>query len=183
MESQIKQLVLELTSLREKYANDTATGKEQISGLQETIQKMEKVNAERIEALDALNKDLEAKSNREIHKLNQQIALQKAAFNQERAQILQEHEKKESDLLIQLDSLKKTIAPKELEISSLKSAIGEISIQLGEATALSKALKKARDETLAELDSAKAANAELIKKMDAFSDDSPLRNKQPQTKP
>ena len=92
-------------------------------------------------------------------------------------QIIQQNAKRESNLLTQLNDLKKTLKPKELEIASLKATVTEISIQLAEATALSRALKKARDDSMAELESEKAAKAELIKKMDALSHALSLQNK------
>jgi len=181
LETQMRHLGLELTCLREKYANDMAKAEEQISSLQETIQKIETESDQRIEALNALNKALETKLAREVKTLNEQIEMQRAAFNQEREQIKQENAKRESNLVSQLNDLKKTIAPKELEISSLKKAITEISIQLGEATALSEALRKARDESVAELKAATAANHDLIKKMDALSNELSLQKKRPKT--
>lgn len=177
LESQIQRLNLELTALREKYTNDMAGAAEQISSLQDAMQKNQSDNAEKIEALDALNKSLEKKLNREIHNLNEKMTRQKAAFDRERTQINAEHAKKQSNLTSQLERLQKTIEPKDLEISSLKRAIAEISVQLGEATTASKAMKKARDDAQADLEAAKAANAELIKKMDALNHELSMQNK------
>lgn len=165
LETQNKQLGLELTSLSEKYTNDMVIGEEQISNLQETIQEIEKENSESIEALISHNKFLEEKLVRESQALNEQIVMQKAAFNQEREQIVQENAKRELNLSNQLGVLNKKLASRELEISSLKLAISETSIQLGAANALSEALRKARDESLAELESVEATNANLNKKM------------------
>ncbi len=181
LEAQIKGLNLELTFLRDKYANDLAIREEQLSSQQETIQTIEQESDERIETLTALNNALETKLGREVQALNEQMVKQKEAFNQELEQIIQQNAKRESNLLIQLNDLKKTLKPKELEIASLKATVTEISIQLAEATALSRALKKARDDSMAELESEKAAKAELIKKMDALSHALSLQNKQPKT--
>ncbi len=181
LESQIKRLDLELTALREKYATDTSAAAEQISSLQESMQKLEQDSTERIEALNARNKAQETKLGKEIHALKEKSVQQKAAFDREREQIIQEHEAKQSRLKTQLDNLKKTMEPKDLEISSLKKAIAEISIQLGEASTLTKTLKKARDEAQAELDAARTANAELMKKVNALNHELSLRNNQSQT--
>lgn len=165
LETQNKQLDLELTSLNEKYANDMAMGEEQISYLQETIQKIDKENSESRDALISDNKVLEAKLVRESHALNEQIVVQKAAFNQEREQIMRRNATRELNLSNQLGVLNKKLEARELEISSLKLAISEISTKLGAATTLSEVLRKARDESLAELESVKAANADLNKTM------------------
>lgn len=180
--SQVQGLGLELATLKEKYAHEIAGAAEQINSLHETIQKIENDNAEKIESLAASTKALESKLNGKIHSLKKKMTLQKTAFDQERAKMIQEHEKKQSSLTARLDSLKKTIEPKELEISSLKAAIAEISIQLGEATASSKALKKSRDEAQTELDAARKINAELIKKLDTLNHELlSQQNKQPES--
>ncbi len=165
MEKQNKQLAMVLTSLNEKYTNDMAISEEQIINLQETLEEIEKKNSEIIEVLNSQNIVLEEKLVRETQELNKQIIKQKKAFNQEREQIVQESAKKELNWSTELGVLKKQLEPKELQISSLKLAISEISMQLGAATALSEALRKARDESLAELESVRAANVNMIKKM------------------
>ncbi len=165
LEMQNKQLGLELTSLSEKYTNEKSIGELQISNLQETIQKIEEENNKRVALLNAQSKELEAKLVRESHALNEQIVMQKTAFNREREKINQENAKKELEWATELGVLKKKLEPKELQISSLKLAINEISIQLGAATALSEELRKSKDETLAELESVKAATVDLNKKL------------------
>lgn len=158
LEAQNKKLSLELTSLNEKYTNDVAIDEEEINYLHELIQRIEKENSERIEELISQKKVLEAKLARDTQALKEEIAAQKSAFVKEREQILQENAKRDLSQTLEINSLKKEIEPKETEISSYKLAINEISLQLGAATALSEALKKSRDKTLAELESVKAAS-------------------------
>jgi chromosome segregation ATPase len=175
LESQIKQLGLELTSLNDKYAKDMAAGAEQINKLQETIQRMEQESTARIQKLTSRNAALKARMAREVQNLKDRMAKQNDAHIQERKQIMQENAQKEFDLTARLDRFKKALEAKDLEIASRKMAMDEISSRLGEATALSGALKKARDAAVAELDSVKAANLELTKKVDALSKQLPIQ--------
>jgi chromosome segregation ATPase len=158
LEAQNKKLSLELTSLNEKYTNDVAIGEEKISYLHEFVQKIEKENSERIEEFIALNEVLETNFARESQALKEQISTQKASFVKEREQILEENAKRDLNQSIEINTLKKELEPKESQILAFKLAINEISVQLGAATTLSEALRKARDESLAELESVKAAN-------------------------
>ena len=173
LEMQNKQLAAVLTSLNEKYTNDMATGEEQILDLESTISEMEQETAERIELLTAQKNILEEKLVRETKVLNEKLVKQKTAFNQEREQILQQNAKKELDWSTEIGVLKKQLEPMEMQISSLKLAINEISIQLGAATALSEELRKTRDASLAEVDSLKQANSNLNKKIVELSIESP----------
>ena len=166
LESQIKQMGLELSSLDEKYTKDMAAGAEQINRLQETIQRMEQESSARIRELTSKNAALKAKMDREVQGLKDQMAKQNDAHIQERKQIMQENAQREFDLTTRLDNLKKALEAKDLEIASRKMAMDEISSKLGETTALSESMKKSRDAAAAELDSLKAANAELAKKVD-----------------
>ena len=167
LESRIKQLDLELATLNTKYANDMAAGAEEVRNLQQSIENIEKENAARMEQLQAMNTDLEKKRVHEVQALTEQIARQKASFNQEREHVALENAQRASKLSAEIDNLNKAIKNKELELSSYKLAIGEISARLGEATALAEELRKARDESKAELASVKAAHDDLIKKMAA----------------
>lgn len=180
LENQVGQQAMELASLNEKYANDMADGELRINVLQEDIQLIEKEAGEKIEALMSQNRAREKKLSREIQSLNAQIVAQKDTFKQERERIIQENTKRESDLADRLNNLKKTIELKELKISSLDAAISEISIRLGEAYALVETLKKARDKTISELESVKAANADLVNKMNALSHELSVRDKRPE---
>lgn len=158
LETQNKKLNLELSSLNEKYINDMAIGEEEINYLHELVQRIEKENSERIEELVSRNKILEANLAREIHALKEQISNQKSLFVKEREQILQESAKRDLSQNLEINTLKKELESKESQILSYKLAINEISIQLGAATALSDALRKSRDESLAELEAVKVAN-------------------------
>jgi chromosome segregation ATPase len=176
LESQIKQMGLELSSLNDKYDKDMAAGAEQINKLQETIQRMEQESSARIGELTSKNSALQARMDREVQDLKDQMAKQNDAHIQERKRIMQENARREFDLTARLDNLKKVLEAKDLEISSRKMAMDELSSRLGVATALSESLKKARDAAAAELDSVSAANAELskeaaelTKKVDALS--------------
>ncbi len=162
-------MTLELASQKEQYLHDMAAAEEEIGKLQEELQKKEKENSEKIDALTAAGKAVEAKRLQELKSLQEQIDQQKTAFQQELAQnkqaseqerqkIMEENSQRELELSTQLALLKKKLAPKEAEIASLKLAISEISIQLGAASTLSESLKKARDESLAELESVKEAD-------------------------
>lgn len=175
LESQIKQLGLELSSLNDKYAKDMVAGADQINKLQETIQRMEQESTARIQELTSKNAALKAKMAREVQDLKDRMAKQNDSHIQERKRIMQENAQKEFDLTARLDRLKKALEAKDLEIASRKMAMDEISSKLGEATALSGALKKARDAAVAELDSVKAANLELTKKVDALSKQLPIQ--------
>lgn len=165
LESQIKQMGLELSSLNDKYAKDMAAGADQINKLQETIQRMEQESSARIRELTSKNAALKAKMGREVQELKDQMAKQNDAHILERKRIMQENAQREFDLTARLDSLKKALEAKDMEISSRKRAMDEISSRLGEVTALSESLKKARDASAAELDSVKAANADLTQKV------------------
>ena len=165
LEMQNKQQAAVLTSLNEKYTNDMAISEEQILDLDNIISEMEQETAEKIELLTAQKNILEEKLVQETKVLNEKLVKQKTAFNQEREQILQQHSKKELDWSTELGVLKKQLEPMEMQISSLKLAINEISIQLGAATALSEELRKTRDASLAEVDSLKIANSSLNKKI------------------
>jgi chromosome segregation ATPase len=169
LESQIKQLGLELADLNDKYAKDMTAGAEQINKLQETIQRMEQDNTARIQDLTSRNVALKAEMVREVQDLKNQMANQNDAHIQERKRIMQENAQREFDLTARLDMLKKSLEAKDLEIASRKMAMDEISSKLGEAIALSDTLKKARDEAVAELESVKAANADLTRKVDELS--------------
>jgi hypothetical protein len=158
LEIQNKNLGLELVSLNEKYVNDMAVGEDQKNYLLETIQRMEKENSESTEALVSQKTALEAKLVQERNTLNKQIVMQKATFDKEREQIIQGNTKRELNLSDQLAVLKTNLESKELEISSLKLAVSEISTKLGAATTLAEAMRKARDKSFAELESVKAAN-------------------------
>jgi chromosome segregation ATPase len=158
LETQNKNLGLELTSLNEKYAGDMAIGEGQIKYLLETIERIEKENNESMKALISHNTALEAKRLQERNTLKEQIVMQKATFDKEREQILQGNTKRELDLSNQLAALKNNLESKELEISSLKLAVSEISTKLDAATTLSETLRKARDESVAKLESVKATN-------------------------
>ncbi len=165
LESQRRQLDLELASLGEKYINEKTLGDQEISSLQEIIQKNKEENSKNIDTLISQNKEIEAKLAGESHALKEQLITQKDSFNKEREQIQQEKAKRELEWSSELGLLKKKLGPMEKQISSLKLAINEISIQLGAATSLSEELRKSRDESLAELDSVKAANSNLNKKL------------------
>ena len=169
LESQIKQTGLELAALNDKYAKDMAAGAEQISRLQETIQKMEQDNSARIQDLASKNAALKAQMVREVQDLKDQMAKQNDVHIQERKRIMQENAQREFSLATRLDGLKKNLEAKDLEIASRKMAMDEISSRLGEAAALSDTLKKARDAAVAELESVKAANAELTRKVNELS--------------
>ncbi len=179
LETKIKKLDSELTLLGEKYVNDMAAGEEQIGNLQETIQKIVKERTKRIDALLALNTALEKKMAREVQALNEQIAVQKSAFGKERDQIVRENSERELNLSAQIADLKKNLDTKDLEISSLKIAIREISAKLGEANVLAEALRKSRDESVTELESVKAINAALTKKINALYNVLSTNNGQP----
>jgi chromosome segregation ATPase len=168
LESQIKQLGLELDSLKDKYDKDMAAGAEQINKLQENIQKIEQENSTKIQGLMSKNEALKVKMAREVQDLKEQMEKQNDAHIQERKQIMQENAQREFDLTSKLDALQKSLEARELEIASRKMAMDEISSKLGEATAQSEALKKARNEAGAELESAKAANADLVKKIESL---------------
>ncbi len=165
LEARNKQLGDALAALNDQYDRDMATGEEQINNLQENIEKIEQENSEKIEALISQNKDLEAKMMKERGALREQIAKQKKVFNHEQEQMTKESEKKELALTTQLDDLKKQLEPKERKIASFKLAINEISVQLGAATSLAEKLKKAKEESLAELESVKAANKKAREKL------------------
>jgi chromosome segregation ATPase len=168
LESQVKQMGLELASLNDKYAKDMAANAEQINKLQETIQRREQEHRARVQDLTSKNAALKAKMAREVQDLKDRMAKQNDAHIQERKQIMQENAQREFDLTARLDALKKALEAKDLEIASRKMAMEEISSRLGEATALSDSLKKIRDAAVAELESVKAANGELTQKVDAL---------------
>jgi chromosome segregation ATPase len=165
LETENKQLGLELTSLNEKYLSDMTNAEEQINYLQETLEKREKENSDRTDALLSDNKALEKKRIQENHALQEQIVMQKAAFNQERELKMQESAKRELSFSSQLGVLNKKLEEKDSELSALKLAISEITAKLDAANTLSQKLTKARDESLAELESVKASNSDLNKKI------------------
>ena len=167
LESRVKQLDMELTALNVKYSDDMAVSAEAIRRLQQSIESKEKESAARIEQMQSLNAVLEKKRTQEVQALNDQITSQKESFTRERELLILENGRRTTQLSDQLEDLKKTIKDKDLELSSYKLAIGEISTRLGEATALAEDMKKARDASMAELASVKAAHADLINKVAA----------------
>jgi chromosome segregation ATPase len=169
LETQLGKLTADLTSLNEKYTNDTAADEEQIRILQDTIRTIEAESAEKIEGLISQNTALEEKRAGEVRALNEQMAMQKQAFGQEREQMMQASAKKELNLTGRMDDLKKAVEAKQLEITSLKMALNETSSKLGEATAMAETLRKSRDESVAELESVKAANVGLNKNLNEIS--------------
>jgi chromosome segregation ATPase len=177
----IKQLESELAALDAKYATDTAADAEKIQNLQQSIESIEKENAVRTEQLQAMNSALEKKRTQEVQALHEQIAKQEESFHRERDHLVQENAQREAKLSNELDGIKKTLNNKELELSSYKLAIGEISTRLGEAKALAEDMRKARDASLSELASVKAAHADLVKKMAApVPDGASVPDSQPQ---
>ncbi len=189
LEIKNEQLDMDLVSLREKYESDMAVGNQQISTLQETLHKNEQESKASIDRLIDDNKALKEKMDQGIHALKDQIVMQKAAFNEEREQLVQENAKKELNVSNKLAAADKELALRESEIASLKSTISEISGKLVKANTLSAELAKARTATVAELESMKAvgikaqreyqvqlesiqaANADLNKKIAEFSND------------
>ena len=163
LETQNKQLDLDLVSLHEQYERDKAVGAEQISILQQTLHQNEQENKASIDALNADNKVLGEKMVRDSRQLNEQIVTQKAAFNQEKKKLLREYGQMESKLTGKLDVANKKLAAKELEISSLQSSIAAFSGKLDKANALSAELTKARDASLVELEAIKAAGVKSSK--------------------
>ena len=166
-ETQIKNLGLELAFLGEKYDNDMAKAEMQIQDLELTIQEMEKETTARIKSLGALNAALEKKLARQVQSLNKKIAVQKKSFHLEREKIMKENVKRESSLSSRVETLKKTVETKEVESASLKKANSEISSKLDEATKLAEALKKSRDDAIAELETVTETNARLTKALNS----------------
>ena len=183
LESQVKQLGLELATLNDKYAKDMASGAEQINKLQETIQRIENESSARIQELTSRNTALKAKMAREVQDLKDQMAKQNDAHIQERKKIMQANAQREFDLTARLDTLKKALEAKDLEIASRKMAMDELSSKLGEATALSDTLKKARDAAVAEVKSVKAANGELAQKLETLSKQVTIQKNEPSATP
>ena len=171
LEDNIKKLVSDLEALTERYNKDMAAEQDRILSLQETMEALEMENTEKIQALNLINKGLEEKMTRKVKALNGQMLKQKESFSHEREQLINENSQRESALSGQLDDVKKTLKTRELEISSLKIAISEISSKLGDATALADRLKKARDESEEELKAVKAINIGLAKKVNALYDE------------
>jgi chromosome segregation ATPase len=168
LETRVQQLIAEVTAVNEKYAKDMATNAEKIHNLQESIQKAEKESTSRIEQLMARNKVLKDAQARQEQTHKEQMARQKKAFSQERKQIERKHAQKEQELTSELHQLKKTLEKKDLNLSSLKLAISEISSKLGQTVAQVEELKKARDRAMAELASVKSAHADPAKKVNAL---------------
>lgn len=171
LELQNKQLGTDLAVLHEKYASDMAVGNQQISSLEETLQAKEQESRISIDRLMADHQALKEKMDRDLRALKDQIVMQKAAFNQQRDQLVQENSKRELRLTNKLGGAEKKLAVKESELSSLKSSIAEISEKLVKANAISAELASARTATVAELESIRAANAALNKKIVALSND------------
>lgn len=163
LETQIKNLELELAFLGEKYDNDMARGEMQIKDLELTIQKIEKESSERITSLTLSKASLQKKSARQIRALNKKIISQKKAFDLEVAQIKTANANRESNLSDQIATLKKKVEAKTIENASIKNANSEISSKLNEANALAEALEKSRDDLLVELEAVKATNDRLTK--------------------
>ncbi len=157
LEMQNKQLGTDLVSLREQYEIDMAAGNQQISSLLEEIQKNEQESRANIDRLMADNKALKEKMTRDLRALKDQIVMQKAAFNKDREKIVQENAKKELNLTNKLDTADKELTIKKAEISSLQSSISEISGKLVKANTVSAELAQAGTATTAELESIKAA--------------------------
>ena len=167
LELQNKQLGTELAVLREKYESDMAVGNQQISSLEETLQEKEQESRISIDRLMADHQALKEKMDRDLRALKDQIVMQKAAFNQQRDQLVQENSKRELSLTNKLGAAEKKLAVKESEILSLQSSSAEISGKLVKANAISAELASARTATVAELESLKAAGIKAQKKYQA----------------
>lgn len=167
LETQNKNLGLELAFLGEKYDNDMVKGEIQIQDLQLTIQEIEEESFARINSLSSLNAALEKRLAREVRALNKKIAAQKRVSHLEREKMMNENAKRESSLSGRIETLKKSVDTKNMEIASLKKENNEISKKLGETTALAEAFKKSRDDVIAELEMVKATNARLTKALNS----------------
>lgn len=168
LEAKIRELDSELASLKEKYESDMTASREQIINLELTVQEIEKESTEKINTLISLKTALEKKMVRDVKTLKKQLALQKNAFDREREQIIKKNALKESQLSGQLDVLKKNAEKKALKISSLEAQLLKISTKLDETTTLADELRKARDESLSELESVEEINAELADQLNAL---------------
>ena len=182
METRINELNADLDDLHEKYTQEMTAAALQIQNLQQDIENNKKESSEKITALTSLNNDLEKKRSREVQALNDRIVKQKSAFDDERKQILQKNAESELKLSGRINDLNKTIEAKVVEVSSLKIALSEITTKLGEATARAEALRKARDESVAELESVKETNTKLANQIQVLSRDIPPPDKRPETR-
>jgi chromosome segregation ATPase len=163
----IEKLSQQLTTANDSYAKYKAAAENQFQSLREDMENLKMENAAKIETMAATNKAVKESLNRRIQKLGKQIETQKAAFGEERKQLVQQNAQSELKLTRRINDLNKTIEGKVTEISSLRIALSEISTRLGEVTARAVALRKARDEYVTELAAMKDTNAGLHKKVDA----------------
>lgn len=196
---QNKQLAEALVSLREQYKNDMIVGEEQIRSLEEILEKIEQENRAAIDALLADNKVLQETMVKERRAQKDQLAMQKAASDKQREEMVRENGRKEAELTAKLAAANQKVTAMGVEIASLKSSYSEISDKLAKANALTAELvqareasqaelnsikaagMKARSEYLAQLESIKTTNVELNKKITELSGDL-SRPKQPEPK-
>jgi chromosome segregation ATPase len=161
----IETLKQQLTTANDSYAKYKAAAENQFQSLREDMENLKMENAAKIETMAATNKAVKESLNRRIQKLGKQIETQKAAFGEERKQLVQQNAQSELKLTHRINDLNKTIEGKVMEISSLRIALSEISTRLGEVSARAEALRKARDEYVTELAAMKDTNAGLHKKV------------------
>lgn len=157
LETQNRQLAMDLANLQENHEIQMIVGTEQINSLQAALQKNGEENREAIATLRADKKTLEEKMLKESHAAHEQLVMQKAVAKQQREKLIKENDQKELELAGKLEAARKKLAAKELEIASLKSSIDEFSDKLEKANALSAEMSKARNASMAELESIKAA--------------------------
>lgn len=168
LEVKIREIDSELASLKEKYDSDMTAGREQIKNLELAVQEIVNKSTAKINTLISLKTALEKKMTRDVKMLKEQLAMQKNAFDREREQIIKQNTLKESKLSGQLDVLKKNVEKKALKISSLEAELLKISTKLHETTTLADKLRKARDESLSELESVEEINADLVDQLNAL---------------
>ena len=172
----LEKLTGDLADLQEKYQKDMALNEERTSTLQGEYAVLANASADRISELDALYADLEIKRKEEIKGLNEQMAMQKSAFNKEKDAYSQEFAKKESELSGALGQAQSELEAKKLEISALQSSYDEISMKLKDVSVQLEQSKSERNQAESAFLSTKAAYDDLIRKLKKASGELMMNN-------
>lgn len=133
LRASIEKLQGDLASLNEHYKKDIALRDGQLQSLTQKNEILAKESSQKIQELTQLGRDIELKLGNEIKRLNEEMARQQGAFNQEREAVKNENARKEFDLGKIIDDQKKLIIAKDTDNASLKTQNSALVLKFDEA--------------------------------------------------
>lgn len=146
--ARIEKLNADIESLKNKYQKDISLRDSQYQNLMQKNAIQEKESSRKILELTQLNQKIETDMGNSIKLLHEENSKLKETFNRDRENMRNESTKKEFALLKEMEELKKFIAARDAEITSIKTAQKELSIKLEDA---SKELR-VKDDAIKKLD-------------------------------